>query len=120
MSQKILSKNKITIHSVDPVCQKNFELLYYDHRQQITEEKAISSVLTFLTNRNTFENESCTPVRIDELTVLEHRRVTKKQQWIIVKFVRNWIMLLKVDMLQPNQMVRKGANTMKDGIRKAG
>ena len=82
MSQKILSKNKITIHSVDPVCQKNFELLYYDHRQQITEEKAISSVLTFLTNRNTFENESCTPVRIDELTVLEHRRVTKKQQWI--------------------------------------
>ena len=82
MSQKILSKNKITIHSVDPVCQKNFELLYYDHRQQITEEKAISSVLTFLTNRNTFENESCTPVRIDELTVLEHRRVTKKQQWV--------------------------------------
>ena len=81
MSQKILSKNKITIHSVDPVCQKNFELLYYDHRQQITEEKAISSVLTFLTNRNTFENESCTPVRIDELTVLEHRRVTKKQQY---------------------------------------
>jgi len=81
MSQKILSKNKITLHYVDPVCQKNFELLYYDHRQQVTEEKAISSILTFLTNRNTFENESCTPVRIDELTVLEHRRVTKKQQY---------------------------------------
>ena len=82
MSQKILSKNKITLHDVDPVCQKNFELLYYDHRQQVTEEDAISSVLTFLTNRTTFENESCTPVRIDELTVLEHRRVTKKQQYV--------------------------------------
>ncbi|SVE37504.1 uncharacterized protein METZ01_LOCUS490358, partial [marine metagenome] len=50
MSQKILSKNKITIHHQDPVRQKNFEFLEYDHRQQITEEKAISSVLTFLTN----------------------------------------------------------------------
>ena len=81
MSQKIQSKNKITIHHQDPVRQKNFEFLEYDHRQPITEEGAISSVLTFLTNRNTFENESCTPVRIDELTVLEHRRVTKKQQY---------------------------------------
>ena len=82
MSQKILSKNKITIHNQDPVRQKNFEFLEYDHRQPITEEGAISSVLTFLTNRNTFENESCTPLRIDEVTVLEHRRVTKKQTWI--------------------------------------
>ena len=73
MSQKIQSKNKITIHHNDPVCQKHFEFLEYDHRQQITEEGAISSVLTFLTNRNTFENESCTPLRIDEVTVLEHR-----------------------------------------------
>ena len=80
MSQKIQSKNKITIHHNDPVCQKHFEFLEYDHRQQITEEGAISSVLTFLTNRNTFENESCTPLRIDEVTVLEHRRVTKKQR----------------------------------------
>jgi hypothetical protein len=37
-----------------------------------------------------------------------------------VKFVRNWIILLKVDMLQLNQMVRKGANTTKDGESKAG
>ena len=80
MSQKIQSKNKITIHHNDPVCQKHFEFLEYDHRQPITEEGAISSVLTFLTNRNTFENESCTPLRIDEVTVLEHRRVTKKQR----------------------------------------
>ena len=80
MSQKLQSKNKITIHHNDPVCQKHFEFLEYDHRQQITEEGAISSVLTFLTNRNTFENESCTPLRIDEVTVLEHRRVTKKQR----------------------------------------
>ena len=82
MSQKLQSKNKITIHNQDPVRQKNFEFLEYDHRQPITEEGAISSVLTFLTNRNTFENESCTPLRIDEVTVLEHRRVTKKQTWI--------------------------------------
>ena len=82
MSQKLQSKNKITIHNQDPVRQKNFEFLEYDHRQPITEERAISSVLTFLTNRNTFENESCTPLRIDEVTVLEHRRVTKKQTWI--------------------------------------
>ena len=82
MSQKLQSKNKITIHHQDPVRQKNFEFLEYDHRQPITEEGAISSVLTFLTNRNTFENESCTPLRIDEVTVLEHRRVTKKQTWI--------------------------------------
>ena len=82
MSQKLQPKNKITIHNQDPVRQKNFEFLEYDHRQPITEEGAISSVLTFLTNRNTFENESCTPVRIDELTVLEHRRVTKKQQCV--------------------------------------
>jgi len=81
MSQKILSKNKITIHDVDPVCQKNFELLYYDHRQQVTEEDAINTVLKYDNKRTTFENESCTPVRIDELTVLEHRRVTKKQQY---------------------------------------
>ena len=80
MSQKLQSKNKITIHHNDPVCQKHFEFLEYDHRQPITEEGAISSVLTFLTNRNTFENESCTPLRIDEVTVLEHRRVTKKQR----------------------------------------
>jgi len=80
MSQKLQSKNKITIHNQDPVRQKNFEFLEYDHRQPITEEGAISSVLTFLTNRNTFENESCTPLRIDEVTVLEHRRVTKKQR----------------------------------------
>jgi len=120
MSQKILSKNKITLHDVDPVCQKNFELLYYDHREQVTEEDAINTVLKYDNKRTTFENESCTPVRIDELTVLEHRRVTKKQQYDFVKFVRNWILLLKVDMLQPNQMVRKGANTMKDGVRKAG
>ena len=82
MSQKLQPKNKITIHNQDPVRQKNFEFLEYDHRQPITEEGAISSVLTFLTNRNTFENESCTPLRIDEVTVLEHRRVTKKQTWI--------------------------------------
>ena len=82
MSQKLQSKNKITIHNQDPVRQKNFEFLEYDRRQPITEEGAISSVLTFLTNRNTFENESCTPLRIDEVTVLEHRRVTKKQTWI--------------------------------------
>ncbi|MDP7555185.1 MAG: hypothetical protein QGF31_03295, partial [Nitrospinota bacterium] len=81
MSQKILSKNKITLHDVDPVCQKNFELLYYDHRQQVTEEDAINTVLKYDNKRTTFENESCTPVRIDELTVLEHRRVTKKQQY---------------------------------------
>ena len=79
MSQKLQSKNKITIHNQDPVRQKNFEFLEYDHRQPITEEGAISSVLTFLTNRNTFENESCTPLRIDEVTVLEHRRVSKLQ-----------------------------------------
>ena len=82
MSQKILSKNKITLHDVDPVCQKNFELLYYDHREQVTEEDAINTVLKYDNKRTTFENESCTPVRIDELTVLEHRRVTKKQQWV--------------------------------------
>jgi hypothetical protein len=81
MSQKILSKNKITLHDVDPVCQKNFELLYYDHREQVTEEDAINTVLKYDNKRTTFENESCTPVRIDELTVLEHRRVTKKQQY---------------------------------------
>ena len=80
MSQKILSKNKITLHDVDPVCQKNFELLYYDHREQVTEEDAINTVLKYDNKRTTFENESCTPVRIDELTVLEHRRVTKKQR----------------------------------------
>ena len=82
MSQKLQSKNKITIHNQDPVRQKNFEFLEYDRRQPITEEGAISSVLTFFANRNTFENESCTPLRIDEVTVLEHRRVTKKQTWI--------------------------------------
>jgi len=82
MSQKILSKNKITLHDVDPVCQKNFELLYYDHREQVTEEDAINTVLKYDNKRTTFENESCTPVRIDELTVLEHRRVTKKQQYV--------------------------------------
>ena len=81
MSQKIQSKNKITLHDVDPVCQKNFELLYYDHRKQVTEEDAINTVLKYDNKRTTFENESCTPVRIDELTVLEHRRVTKKQQY---------------------------------------
>ena len=81
MSQKIQSKNKITLHDVDPVCQKNFELLYYDHREQVTEEDAINTVLKYDNKRTTFENESCTPVRIDELTVLEHRRVTKKQQY---------------------------------------
>jgi hypothetical protein len=81
MSQKILSKNKITLHDVDPVCQKNFELLYYDHREQVTEEDAINTVLKYDNKRTTFENESCMPVRIDELTVLEHRRVTKKQQY---------------------------------------
>ncbi len=82
MSQKILSKNKITLHNVDPVCQKNFKLLYYDHREQVTEEDAINTVLKYDNKRTTFENESCTPVRIDELTVLEHRRVTKKQQYV--------------------------------------
>ena len=36
-----------------------------------------------------------------------------------VKFVRNWIILLKIDMLQPNQIWRKGANTMKNDKREA-
>jgi hypothetical protein len=56
-SRKIQSKNKITHHHEDPV-----KLVEYDQREE-TEQWMTEGIGTG--NRDTFENESCTPVRID-------------------------------------------------------
>ncbi len=56
-SRKIQSKNKITHHHEDPV-----KLVEYDQRRE-TEQWMTEGIGTG--NRDTFENESCTPVRID-------------------------------------------------------
>lgn len=56
-SRKIQSKNKITHHHEDPV-----KLVEYDQREE-TEQWMTEGIGT--DNRHTFENESCTPVRID-------------------------------------------------------
>ena len=56
-SRKIQSKNKITHHYEDPV-----KLVEYDQREE-TEQWMAEGIGTG--NRDTFENESCTPVRID-------------------------------------------------------
>ena len=56
-SRKIQSKNKITHHYEDPV-----KFVEYDQRRE-TEQWMAEGIGTG--NRDTFENESCTPVRID-------------------------------------------------------
>ena len=56
-SRKIQSKNKITHHYEDPV-----KFVEYDQREE-TEQWMAEGIGT--DNRHTFENESCTPVRID-------------------------------------------------------
>ena len=56
-SRKIQSKNKITHHHEDPV-----KFVEYDQREE-TEQWMAEGIGT--DNRHTFENESCTPVRID-------------------------------------------------------
>ena len=56
-SRKIQSKNKITHHHEDPV-----KLVEYDQRCE-TEHWMTEGIGTG--NRDTFENESCTPVKID-------------------------------------------------------
>ena len=56
-SRKIQSKNKITHHHEDPV-----KLVEYDQRRE-TEQWMAEGI--GMDNRHTFENESCTPVRID-------------------------------------------------------
>ena len=56
-SRKIQSKNKITHHYEDPV-----KFVEYDKRRE-TEQWMAEGIGTG--NRDTFENESCTPVKID-------------------------------------------------------
>ena len=56
-SRKIQSKNKITHHYEDPI-----KFVEYDQREE-TEQWMTEGIGTG--NRDTFENESCTPVRID-------------------------------------------------------
>ena len=56
-SRKIQSKNKITHHHEDPV-----KFVEYDQRRE-TEQWMAEGI--GMDNRHTFENESCTPVRID-------------------------------------------------------
>ena len=56
-SRKIQSKNKITHHYEDPV-----KFVEYDKRRE-TEQWMAEGI--GMGNRDTFENESCTPVRID-------------------------------------------------------
>ena len=56
-SRKIQSKNKITHHYEDPV-----KFVEYDQREE-TEQWMAEGIGTG--NRDTFENESCTPVKID-------------------------------------------------------
>ena len=56
-SRKIQSKNKITHHYEDPI-----KFVEYDQRRE-TEQWMAEGIGTG--NRDTFENESCTPVRID-------------------------------------------------------
>ena len=56
-SRKIQSKNKITYHYEDPV-----KFVEYDQREE-TEQWMAEGIGTG--NRDTFENESCTPVKID-------------------------------------------------------
>ena len=56
-SRKIQSKNKITHHYEDPV-----KFVEYDQREE-TKQWMAEGIGT--DNRDTFENESCTPVRID-------------------------------------------------------
>ena len=56
-SRKIQSKNKITHHYEDPI-----KFVEYDQRCE-TEQWMAEGIGTG--NRDTFENESCTPVRID-------------------------------------------------------
>ena len=60
-SRKIQSKNKITHHHEDPV-----KLVEYDQRRE-TEQWMAEGVFANIGagSRQTFENESCTPVRID-------------------------------------------------------
>ena len=60
-SRKIQSKNKITHHHEDPV-----KLVEYDQRRE-TEQWMAEGVFANVGagSRQTFENESCTPVRID-------------------------------------------------------
>tara|TARA_B100000959_G_C14863565_1_gene575275 strand:- start:44 stop:1117 length:1074 start_codon:yes stop_codon:yes gene_type:complete len=56
-SRKIQSKNKITYHYEDPV-----KFVEYDKRRE-TEQWMAEGI--GMGNRDTFENESCTPVKID-------------------------------------------------------
>jgi hypothetical protein len=56
-SRKIQSKNKITHHYEDPI-----KFVEYDQRRE-TEQWMAEGIGTG--NRDTFENESCTPVKID-------------------------------------------------------
>ena len=68
-SRKIQSKNKITHHHEDPV-----KLVEYDQRCE-TEQWMAEGVFANIGagSRQTFENESCTPVRIHELSVILKR-----------------------------------------------